>query len=138
MVVDCLVTYEMAARGGKRAQHRADKALANLAKAIRKGAHAAEQHERIWDSLYDIINLKARAAQAEHRRRVDLNNLIPGEKALILFNAILETCKLTLLEGLEDERQAKKIMGQIALKVYRMLPTQRVIENEPQEEAGDE
>jgi hypothetical protein len=139
MVVDYLVTYEMAARGGKANRHRAEKALAQLARAIRKGAHAASQHERIWDSLHDIINLKARAAQAEHRRRVDLNSLIPGEKALILFNAILETCKLTLLDSLEDERQAKKIMGEIALKVYKMLPTQQVIENRPQkDEGGDE
>jgi hypothetical protein len=138
MVVHCLVTYEMAARGGKANRHRAEKALAQLARAIRKGAHAASQHERIWDSLYEIINLKARAAQAEHRRRVDLNSLIPGEKALVLFNAILETCKVTLLDEMEDSAQAKKIMGQIALKVYKMLPTQQVIENELQEDAGDD
>jgi hypothetical protein len=111
---------------------RANKAFAKLAQAIRQGADAAESHERIWTDLLDVISLKSKVAAQEHRREIDLNCYIASDKAIMLFNAMLYITKETLLDKIEDEQQAKRLMSEIALKVYRMLPTSHtVIDNEP-------
>ena len=86
-------------------------------------------------NLIETINLKARVAQAEHRRMVDLQCLIPADnKVVLVLTAIMETAKTMLHNGLDDRRTASKLMSEIARRVYDMLPGRGVIDHEPQQD----
>ena len=85
-------------------------------------------------NLIETINLKARAAQAEHRRMVDLQCLIPADKVVLVLTAIVETAKTVMHNGLDDRRTTSKLMSEIARRVYDMLPGREVIDHEPQQD----
>jgi hypothetical protein len=136
-IVDALWSYEKV-RGGRNLTV-AERAFAKLANLIRTGAEAAQSKDETWDQIMDAMNLKVKTSQTELNREVQLETLIPGEKALLIFNAILSITKDTLLDMLpHEESLAKRIMGTIAQGVYKMLPTrQTVIENTAAEERED-
>jgi hypothetical protein len=77
----------------------------------------------------EAINQKTRTAQVEHRRRVDLDVLIPAADALMLFRGLMETCRDILHDNL-DEELASRIFCEVARRLQSLLPGPRtVIEN---------
>jgi hypothetical protein len=79
----------------------------------------------------EAINQKTRTAQMEHRRRVDLNVLIPAADALMLFRGLMETARDVLHDHL-DEEIAERVFRDVACRLQALLPGPRtVIENQP-------
>jgi hypothetical protein len=68
--VDASVNCEQAKRSGDKAK--AKRAYAELSKFIRTDAEAAQSHEGVWANILEVISIKGKTAQAEHRREVDL------------------------------------------------------------------
>jgi hypothetical protein len=136
-IVDALWSYEKVRF--HRDLEKVDRAFHRLANLIRTGAEAAKSKDETWDQIMDAMHLKVKTSQTELNREVQLETLIPGEKALLIFNAILSITKDTLLDRLDDEGQAKRIMAEIAQGVYKMLPTrQTVIDNNPTEQESED
>jgi hypothetical protein len=134
-VVDLLVDAEMALRSKDQAKFR--QKFAKLGRVIREGAEAAGNRDRVWESILLTLDQKSRTSGQEVRRQLASAEYINSQVALFIFTSILETVKTVAHNRLSDSSEAKRLVAEVAMKVHEMLPTARVIDNQPAEESED-
>jgi hypothetical protein len=135
-VIDYLVDAEMAFRS--KDQKRFKVKFAKLAKALREGAEVAENRDRVWETILQTLDQKSRTSGQEVRRQLASAEYINSQVALFIFTSILETVKTVAHNRLSDSGEANRLVAEVAMKVHEMLPTSRVIENTPAEDANEE
>jgi hypothetical protein len=84
-----------------------------------------------WDELRDVMDTKARLSKTEHRRWLDVSQVLPADKVALLFTAFLETVKTVAEDRIEDQHEARRLVSDVARRLYNMLPSSKVMIENP-------